>query len=60
MTWTQAIADSLGVADEGLRLILGQLSGKTFKKSDIEKKFETCQFVCLFGTQMNIKLEFYI
>ena len=32
MTWTQAIADSLGVADEGLRLILGQLSGKTFFK----------------------------
>ena len=28
MTWTQSIADSLGVADEGLRLILGQLSGK--------------------------------
>lgn len=27
MTWTQSIADSLGVADEGLRLILGQLSG---------------------------------
>ena len=31
MTWTQTIADSLGVADEGLRLILGQLSG-TFEK----------------------------
>ena len=29
MTWTQVIADYLGVADEGLRLILGQLSGKS-------------------------------
>jgi len=27
MTLTQGIADSLGVADEGLRLILGQISG---------------------------------
>ena len=27
MSLTQGIADSLGVADEGLRLILGQISG---------------------------------
>ena len=45
MTWTQAIADSLGVADEGLRLILGQLSGETFFKKvvllfDIEKSLK--------------------
>ena len=32
MTLTQGIADSLGVADAGLRLILGQLSGTSFKK----------------------------
>ena len=40
MTWTQAIADSLGVADEGLRLILGQLSGKTFFKKKVVLLFD--------------------
>ena len=50
MSLTQSIADSLGVADEGLRLILGQVSGMwSFSFSPTYISIVSAQFDPVYG-----------